>query len=288
VQAETGRIFSICYSEHYLQPSTAAAARLVADGAIGKVKSATLYACWPRGAKYYGRSTWAGKAKRNGAWVMDSPASNALAHYINLALFFLGRSFGEMASPAKIEAELYRVNPIETFDTCSLRVTLDDGVPLLILFTHACDEQIHPRIEVTGESGTLRYVGFDQLTLDVPGKQQVVAAKGESRPQMVSTLARWTRGQGDDLVVSLEMARKHLEVVNGASEATPVYTISEPDKVVVIRADGDTFQTLRGIEAAFTQCAAKGQMLHESGLVPWSKPAGVKSLENYTHFNGPR
>ena len=33
VQAETGRIFSICYSEHYLQPATVAAARLVAEGA---------------------------------------------------------------------------------------------------------------------------------------------------------------------------------------------------------------------------------------------------------------
>ena len=37
VQAETGRICSICYSEHYLQPATVAAARLVAEGAIGRV-----------------------------------------------------------------------------------------------------------------------------------------------------------------------------------------------------------------------------------------------------------
>ncbi len=39
VQKETGRIFSICYSEHVLQPSTVAAARLVAEGAIGRVVS---------------------------------------------------------------------------------------------------------------------------------------------------------------------------------------------------------------------------------------------------------
>ncbi|HRO12739.1 gfo/Idh/MocA family oxidoreductase, partial [Amaricoccus sp.] len=37
VQAETGRIWSVCYSEHFLQKATVAASRLVAEGAIGRV-----------------------------------------------------------------------------------------------------------------------------------------------------------------------------------------------------------------------------------------------------------
>lgn len=37
VQAETGRIFSICYSEHFRQRSTVAAGKLVQSGAIGRV-----------------------------------------------------------------------------------------------------------------------------------------------------------------------------------------------------------------------------------------------------------
>ncbi len=36
-QADTGRIWSICYSEHFLQKATVAASRLVAEGAIGRV-----------------------------------------------------------------------------------------------------------------------------------------------------------------------------------------------------------------------------------------------------------
>jgi predicted dehydrogenase len=35
--AETGRIFSICFSERFLTPSTSVALKLVADGAIGRV-----------------------------------------------------------------------------------------------------------------------------------------------------------------------------------------------------------------------------------------------------------
>jgi predicted dehydrogenase len=37
VTAETGRIFSICFSERFLTPSTDVALKLVADGAIGRV-----------------------------------------------------------------------------------------------------------------------------------------------------------------------------------------------------------------------------------------------------------
>jgi predicted dehydrogenase len=35
--AETGRIFSICFSERFVVPSTLVAAKLIADGAIGRV-----------------------------------------------------------------------------------------------------------------------------------------------------------------------------------------------------------------------------------------------------------
>jgi predicted dehydrogenase len=36
-QADTGQVYSICYSEHFLQKATVAASRLVAEGAIGRV-----------------------------------------------------------------------------------------------------------------------------------------------------------------------------------------------------------------------------------------------------------
>jgi hypothetical protein len=35
--AETGRIFSICFSERFVVPATLVAAKLIADGAIGRV-----------------------------------------------------------------------------------------------------------------------------------------------------------------------------------------------------------------------------------------------------------
>ncbi len=72
------------------EPSTHALKLALLAGEIGTVRSATLTACWPRDSRYYARSAWAGRQKQDGVWVMDSPASNALAHFVNLALFLMG------------------------------------------------------------------------------------------------------------------------------------------------------------------------------------------------------
>ena len=138
------------------EPTTLALKRALLDGRIGTVESVTLTACWPRDSRYYARSAWAGRRRQDGAWVMDSPASNALAHYLNLALFLLGDSLTDSATPVRVEAELYRANPIETYDTSGLRLVTPSGVPLLALLTHACRETRPPRITVQGTHGVIR------------------------------------------------------------------------------------------------------------------------------------
>ena len=61
--------------------------------------------------------------QRDGRWVMDSPAANALSHFLQLPLYLLGPSMNQAATPVKVEAELYRANSIENYDTCSIRAT---------------------------------------------------------------------------------------------------------------------------------------------------------------------
>src|SRR5262245_18859495 len=90
------------------QPANIALKQRLLSGELGKPTSATLLACWPRGERYYRRNTWAGKLQRNGVWVLDSPASNALSHFIHLVMYLLGPSAGEAAQPTAIDAELYR------------------------------------------------------------------------------------------------------------------------------------------------------------------------------------
>ena len=69
VQKQTGRIFSICYSEHYLQPSTVAASRLVAEGRIGRVVSTV--GLGPHRVGLHARPDWFWDVDRGGAILVD-------------------------------------------------------------------------------------------------------------------------------------------------------------------------------------------------------------------------
>ncbi len=69
VQKETGRIFSICYSEHFLQPATVAAARLVAEGRIGRVVSTV--GLGPHRVGLHARPDWFWDPARGGSILTD-------------------------------------------------------------------------------------------------------------------------------------------------------------------------------------------------------------------------
>jgi len=284
---EAGLPVAVGFHDIYAR-TTAALKRQLLDGEFGEVRRATVYACWPRGDVYFNRSTWAGKRQRNGVWVMDSPANNALAHYIALSLFLLGPEPDRSADAVEVAAELYRAGPIETFDTCSLKITLANGVELIVLFTHACTETLHPNIVIEGADGKTVGWTFDAVGDRLPRGCQQVVSHPRTRKDMVQRFAQLVRGIDNDqlAVASLEVGRAHTLVVNAASEATPV--IDVPERAIeIVTGRGGTVSRVPGIEAAFSRCAAEGKSLHESGAYGFTQPAGVLDTRGYTRFAGP-
>lgn len=69
VQAETGRIWSVCYSEHFLQKATVAASRLVAEGAIGRVVNTV--GLGPHRIGHNPRPAWFWDTARGGEILVD-------------------------------------------------------------------------------------------------------------------------------------------------------------------------------------------------------------------------
>src|SRR5207249_3033108 len=120
------------------QPAVAVLKQRIVDGEFGKPLTVRVTGCWPRSERYFARNAWAGRFRRDGCWVMDSPASNALAHFLHLALFLLGPTRQQSAHPDAVTAELYRANEIENYDTCSMRFVVDNNVPIYVAYTHAC------------------------------------------------------------------------------------------------------------------------------------------------------
>jgi hypothetical protein len=117
------------------------------EGRYGRpLRLATLCA-WPRDRAYYRRNSWAGRLRDrdSGAWVLDSPANNAMAHFLHNALFVLGPAMAHSALPAAVTAELARAYPIDSADTAACRVMTDGGCEVLFLASHVTERPIEPR-----------------------------------------------------------------------------------------------------------------------------------------------
>ncbi len=127
-------------------------------GGVGELESVTVVASWPRDDAYFRRNGWAGRIRQGGAHVRDSPANNALAHYLMLAQFFAGEADLVAATPVAAEARGFRAADIENFDTVSARLELGPGcvrpgVPLFVHLTHAAAESFEPQLLLRGSRG---------------------------------------------------------------------------------------------------------------------------------------
>ena len=91
VQAETGRIFSVLYSEHFENRATVKAGELVAAGAIGKVVSTAGFG--PHRMRPKMRPSWFFERERYGGILVD-----IASHQCEQFLFFTGSDTAEILS----------------------------------------------------------------------------------------------------------------------------------------------------------------------------------------------
>jgi predicted dehydrogenase len=91
VQAETGRILSICYSEHYRQRATTEAGRLVRAGAIGRVIQTV--GLGPHRLGLHNRPAWFYELAKYGGILCDIGS-----HQVEQFLFFTGSTEGEVVT----------------------------------------------------------------------------------------------------------------------------------------------------------------------------------------------
>ena len=131
----------------------------IRQGDLGKPVLLKTMILWPRDKNYFARS-WAGKmSDGQGHMIRDSVANNATAHYLHNMFYVLGDRENTAAVPAKVEAELYRANKIENFDTAAVRVTTTSGAELRYYATHAVHRSLGPVFQYEFENGTAYFDG---------------------------------------------------------------------------------------------------------------------------------
>ncbi len=157
-QRRTGRRLAIGFQWSFNE-SILAMKKDIMSGKYGRIKRMSSIVYFPRNMEYYRRGGgWAGRRRMpGGEWLLDSVASNATAHYLHNMLFLSGSDTKIAAKPTSFTAEIYRVNPIEMFDTCAMRLYAGEGTEILYYATHAVpmDAFRAQELIIEGEKGEI-------------------------------------------------------------------------------------------------------------------------------------
>jgi predicted dehydrogenase len=244
------------------------------DGKIGRLRRIRGRGMWPRDTGYYRRNAWAGRRKIESAWVLDSPLSNAFSHFLNLSLFFAGPEKESSAIADTVEAELFRAQPIENFDTAALRLTTRDGVQILFYVTHSCSKAVDPELIFEGEGGRVVWRhGRDIRIESADGTKTVVPLPDDTavrRTMFRSVIEKLSRPE--NFVCGPSVAAEHTRVCEMAQEST----VRDIPADWLKRASSDRENgeriVIRDIEKWTDKAFDSGLLFSEIGC-PWSHPA---------------
>lgn len=285
-QVEAGRLVAIGFQELYV-PGTHDIKRRVLARELGSLRRIVVRGQWPRSSAYYARNGWAGQLRVNGAWVLDSPANNAFAHFLMMALFWAGATPESAAEIDRVEAELYRAREIASFDTVSLRLQVGSGVEILFYASHAGEEEFAPEIELCGDNGSITWTYEHSYFIRRAGREVEtvkITDQLDTRLSVMDAVIDRIEGR-DTFIVEPGLAREHTRLVNAMHEFFPIHTIG-PDQLEVRVAREGISHRIRGLDASIRNAVEQGRLFSEIG-VPWAKAApGVRSLQGYQRFSG--
>jgi len=267
--------------QHMYASSALETKQAILNGMIGDVRMIKCLGLWPRGHKYFNRNYWVGRLRVTDTWVLDSPVNNALSHYLMMMLFLAGPSERVAATPTFVEAELYRVNEIETFETACMRIQTDTGIPVLFYVTHACNETENPEIQVHGTKGTIFWKYGNSVIETDSGSKQDLSTPGldDIRQRIMQAVYTMVKGE-EGFYCDLELASKPVIVVNAIHEACEIHTL---EGQVVKGQDGDLRTIIPGIEDIVVSALAEEKLFHEMDI-PWALPAGSLDCTSYKAF----
>jgi predicted dehydrogenase len=149
VQAETGRIYSICYSERFENAATVRAGELVEAGAIGR--AVQTVGLGPHRINLSGRPPWFFQRARYGGIITDIGS-----HQADQFLFFTGSTRAEVVAAQVANYNHPRYPELEDFGECLLRGDGGSGYLRVDWFTpDGLDTWGDGRLTVLGTDGYL-------------------------------------------------------------------------------------------------------------------------------------
>ena len=267
----------------------------IGNGLFGKAKRFKCLYLWPRDEGYYARNDWAGRKKdAAGAWVLDSPVQNAMAHDLHNIFYVLGKETGTSARPAEVEAELYRANAIENFDTAAVRVRTEEGVEVLFFASHVSDEDRGPVVRYEFEKAVVRCDSRTSgLWAEFPDGTRKDYGVPDGEPMAKLWLSIAGVRDGTRPLCGLEAAASQTLCMNGIQDSMPeirdfpgglVRTVEGSGaRRLAVETPGSRRRVVEGLDGALAACYEAGRLPSEMG-VAWSARGEAIDLRNYAAF----
>lgn len=254
----------------------------IQKGVWGKPLRLKTLCFWPREISYYKRNNWAGRIKSDeGQWILDSPANNAMAHFLHNLFFVLGDAGNTSATPSQVAAEAYRVFAIENYDSIACRIYVDQDVELLFYASHAVSKNLGPMFVFEFEEGKVLFGdGHETVTaIDAMGRQKSYGSPDQDHPfkKLFSALA--TVREGDNIICGPEAALSQTVCVNGIQESLPEIGFLPPDRIQ----QKQQRLWVPGLEKDWYACYQKWILPSQAGK-PWYNIGKTVDLRNYRYF----
>jgi predicted dehydrogenase len=244
----------------------------VLAGRYGRpLRFATLCA-WPRDMAYYRRNTWAGRLRdgETAAWVLDSPANNAMAHFLHNAFFLLGPEMHLSAMPVSVTAELARAYPIDSADTAACRAVTDNECDVLFLASHVTEGAVEPRFRLECEDAVVTF-GETSRRIVARNASGEIADYGnpDDTPQFQKLLVAIERARHPGHVVCGVEAAAAQTVCVGAMHDSAADIVTFP--TASIRHAGEHVASVTGLGDDLLRCYASSALPSEIGCA-WARP----------------
>jgi len=253
----------------------------ILDGKFGAPKRLRSMVLWPRDLRYYGRNRWAGvKCDDRGNWVLDSPVNNACAHYLHNMLYVFGSRVDRSAQPVSVNAELYRANAIENYDTAVLKARTRQDVELLLVVSHATGISRGPIFSYEFERGTIEFVNQPNATITArfaDGSVKDYGSPNEGRHRKLWLTIKAVR-EGTAPLCGIEAATPHTLCTWAAQQSADVIAFPA-DRIRVDAGDGQSQRTwVEGLDAQLTECYEQFALPSEMGI-EWAEPSREVSID---------
>ncbi len=227
---------------YIIEPARLAIKQRLLSGEFGPVKQASFLGFWSRPRSYFKRNHWSGRLLIEDQLVLDSCLGNALSHFVQNLLFWVGnKSLISLGETSEVRARLYRAHAIEGADTFFVEAVVN-GVLLRLVISHACKEKEVNTEIVACERATIRYIaGSASEIVWQDGRSESIGVTPFDTPYMNHLdHYRYLRGETDRPAITLEECRSfvHLNDLSYISSET-IENIA-PEHIVIEEEDERT------------------------------------------------